>query len=181
MNSIVQYLDVTPNQEYLVERVKGMFKHAVCFCQLQWSVMEKKSDVTLVWVVVSYLCVFLAYPVLSELAHSGCMSSFRWNSGGDLKNRKWDTDLPSDCAVSLHTRLHWMSGSTSHRLKMSLNRFNQCLIHNLDAAPTNDSLYYFFRSLRRCSQISCFVSPQKCSQLKTLILWILAFFLELWP
>lgn len=38
--------------------------------------------------------------VLSELAHSGCMSSFRWNSGGDLKNRKWDTDLPTDCAVS---------------------------------------------------------------------------------
>lgn len=29
------------------------------------------------------------------------MSSFRWNGGGDLKNRKWDTDLPTDCAVSL--------------------------------------------------------------------------------
>lgn len=28
------------------------------------------------------------------------MSSFRWNGGGDLKNRKWDTDLPTDCAVS---------------------------------------------------------------------------------
>lgn len=40
-------------------------------------------------------------PVQSELAHSGCMSSFRWNGGGDLKNRKWDTDLPTDCAVSL--------------------------------------------------------------------------------
>lgn len=40
--------------------------------------------------------------ILSELAHSGCMSSFRWNSGGDLKNRKWDTDLPTDCAVSLY-------------------------------------------------------------------------------
>ncbi|CAG12136.1 unnamed protein product, partial [Tetraodon nigroviridis] len=58
LNSIVQYLDITPNQEYLVDRIK-------------------------------------------ELAHSGCMSSFRWNSGGDLKNRKWDTDLPTDCAVSL--------------------------------------------------------------------------------
>lgn len=40
------------------------------------------------------------YCVLSELAHSGCMSSFRWNGGGDLKNRKWDTDLPTDSAVS---------------------------------------------------------------------------------
>ncbi|KAJ4924749.1 hypothetical protein JOQ06_003700 [Pogonophryne albipinna] len=59
MNSIVQYLDITPNQEYLVDRVK-------------------------------------------ELAHSGCMSSFRWNGGGDLKNRKWDTDLPTDCAVLMH-------------------------------------------------------------------------------
>ncbi|TNN71919.1 Transmembrane protein 209 [Liparis tanakae] len=55
INSIVQYLDITPNQEYLVDRVK-------------------------------------------ELAHSGCMSSFRWNGGGNLKNRKWDTDLPTDCA-----------------------------------------------------------------------------------
>ncbi|XP_077565596.1 transmembrane protein 209 [Stigmatopora nigra] len=59
MNAIVQYLDITPNQEYLVDRIK-------------------------------------------ELAHSGCMSSFRWNRGGDLKTRKWDTDLPTDCAVLMH-------------------------------------------------------------------------------
>uniref|UniRef100_A0A3B4A8Z6 Transmembrane protein 209 n=1 Tax=Periophthalmus magnuspinnatus TaxID=409849 RepID=A0A3B4A8Z6_9GOBI len=58
INSIVLYLDITPNQEYLVERIR-------------------------------------------ELAHSGCMSSFRWNGGGDLKNRKWDNDLPTDCAVSI--------------------------------------------------------------------------------
>lgn len=59
MNSIVQYLDITPNQEYLVERIR-------------------------------------------ELAHSGCMSSFRWNGGGDVKNRKWDTDLPTDCTILMH-------------------------------------------------------------------------------
>ncbi|KAM9771718.1 transmembrane protein 209 [Syngnathus typhle] len=59
LNSMVQYLDITPNQEYLVDRIK-------------------------------------------ELAHSGCMSSFRWNRGGDLKNRKWDTDLPTDCAILTH-------------------------------------------------------------------------------
>uniref|UniRef100_A0A8C5HVT9 Transmembrane protein 209 n=1 Tax=Gouania willdenowi TaxID=441366 RepID=A0A8C5HVT9_GOUWI len=58
-NSLVQYLDITPNQEYLVDRIK-------------------------------------------ELAHSGCMSSFHWNRGGDLKNRKWDTDLPTDCAILMH-------------------------------------------------------------------------------
>ncbi|XP_062374361.1 transmembrane protein 209 [Sardina pilchardus] len=59
LNAIVQYLDVSPNQEYLVERIR-------------------------------------------ELAHSGCMSSFRWNGGGDVKNRKWDTDLPTDSVVLMH-------------------------------------------------------------------------------
>ncbi|KAJ3612499.1 hypothetical protein NHX12_020774 [Muraenolepis orangiensis] len=59
LNAIVQYLDITPNQEYLVERIK-------------------------------------------ELAHSGCMSSYRWNGGGNLKSRKWDTDLPTDCAILVH-------------------------------------------------------------------------------
>ncbi|MFT7816945.1 transmembrane protein 209 [Arapaima gigas] len=59
LNAIVQYLDITPNQEYLVERIK-------------------------------------------ELAHGGCMSSFRWNGGGDLKGRKWDTDLPTDSAIVMH-------------------------------------------------------------------------------
>uniref|UniRef100_A0AAY5ELX3 Transmembrane protein 209 n=1 Tax=Electrophorus electricus TaxID=8005 RepID=A0AAY5ELX3_ELEEL len=59
LSAIVQYLDITPNQEYLVERIK-------------------------------------------ELAHSGCMSSFRWNGGGNLKNRKWDTDLPTDSAILMH-------------------------------------------------------------------------------
>lgn len=32
MNSIVQYLDITPNQEYLVERMKGRFHYAVSVC-----------------------------------------------------------------------------------------------------------------------------------------------------
>lgn len=59
MNTIVHYLDITPNQEYLVDRIK-------------------------------------------ELAHSGCMSSFRWNGGENLKSRKWDTDLPTDCAILMH-------------------------------------------------------------------------------
>ncbi|XP_023364707.1 transmembrane protein 209 isoform X3 [Otolemur garnettii] len=55
LNTIVQYLDLTPNQEYLFERIK-------------------------------------------ELSQGGCMSSFRWNRGGDFKGRKWDTDLPTDSA-----------------------------------------------------------------------------------
>ncbi|XP_064360065.1 transmembrane protein 209-like isoform X1 [Dromaius novaehollandiae] len=56
LNGIEQYLDITPNQEYLVERIK-------------------------------------------ELSQGGCMSSFRWNRGGDFKGRKWGTDLPTDCAI----------------------------------------------------------------------------------
>ncbi|NXQ83725.1 TM209 protein, partial [Nyctibius grandis] len=56
LNALVQYLDLTPNQEYLVERIK-------------------------------------------ELSQGGCMSSFRWNRGGDFKGRKWDTDLPTDSSV----------------------------------------------------------------------------------
>lgn len=48
------------------------------------------------------ICAVFYFFFVSELAHSGCMSSFRWNGGGDLKNRKWDTDLPTDCAVSVH-------------------------------------------------------------------------------
>ncbi|NWU72474.1 TM209 protein, partial [Pterocles burchelli] len=59
LNTIVQYLDLTPNQEYLVERVK-------------------------------------------ELSQGGCMSSFRWNQGGDFKGRKWDTDLPTDSSIIMH-------------------------------------------------------------------------------
>ncbi|XP_034984325.2 transmembrane protein 209 isoform X2 [Zootoca vivipara] len=59
LNTIVQYLDLTPNQEYLVERIK-------------------------------------------ELSQGGCMSSFRWNRGGDFKARKWDTDLPTDSAIIMH-------------------------------------------------------------------------------
>ncbi|XP_056429138.1 transmembrane protein 209 isoform X2 [Hyla sarda] len=59
LNVIVQYLDITPNQEYLFERIK-------------------------------------------ELSHGGCMSSFRWNAGGDFKGRKWDTDLPTDSAILMH-------------------------------------------------------------------------------
>ncbi|XP_053572356.1 transmembrane protein 209 isoform X2 [Bombina bombina] len=59
LNIIVQYLDITPNQEYLFERIK-------------------------------------------ELSHGGCMSSFRWNSGGEFKGRKWDTDLPTDSSIIMH-------------------------------------------------------------------------------
>ncbi|XP_038067904.1 transmembrane protein 209-like [Patiria miniata] len=39
---------------------------------------------------------------IRELASGGCMSDFRWNKGCDFKGRKWDEDLPSDCAMVMH-------------------------------------------------------------------------------
>ncbi|XP_070369462.1 transmembrane protein 209 isoform X5 [Equus asinus] len=39
---------------------------------------------------------------IGELSQGGCMSSFRWNRGGDFKGRKWDTDLPTDSAIIMH-------------------------------------------------------------------------------
>ncbi|KAM6096886.1 transmembrane protein 209-like [Chlamydotis macqueenii] len=59
LNALVQYLDLTPDQEYLVERIK-------------------------------------------ELSQGGCMSSFRWNRGGDFQGCKWDTDLPTDSSIIMH-------------------------------------------------------------------------------
>ncbi|XP_062457332.1 transmembrane protein 209-like [Rhea pennata] len=39
---------------------------------------------------------------IKELSQGGYMSSFRWNRGGDFKGRKWDADLPTDCAILMH-------------------------------------------------------------------------------
>ncbi|XP_025947020.1 transmembrane protein 209 isoform X3 [Apteryx rowi] len=46
----------------------------------------------------------MGYPEMQigELSQGGCMSSFRWNRGGDFKGRKWDADLPTDCAILMH-------------------------------------------------------------------------------
>ncbi len=64
------------------------------YLDLPWSYIMNRDDAT--------VCSFVS---LAELAHSGCMSSFRWNGGGDLKTRKWDTDLPTDSAVCLFAAL----------------------------------------------------------------------------
>ncbi len=66
------------------------------YLDVPWSYIMNRDDAT--------VCSFVS---LAELAHSGCMSSFRWNGGGDLKTRKWDTDLPTDSAVCLFAALWW--------------------------------------------------------------------------
>lgn len=35
-----------------------------------------------------------------ELAKGGCMSEFRWNSGGSFNGKPWDENLPTDAMVS---------------------------------------------------------------------------------
>lgn len=57
--TLVPFLELTPNQEYLVKRIK-------------------------------------------ELAKGGCMSDFKWNSGGNFNGKDWDSSLPTDSAVYSH-------------------------------------------------------------------------------
>lgn len=44
LNAIVQYLDLTPNQEYLVERIKGVCR---CFANLESLQLPQSSMVAL--------------------------------------------------------------------------------------------------------------------------------------
>ncbi|GJQ80784.1 hypothetical protein Trydic_g9375 [Trypoxylus dichotomus] len=57
--TLIPFLELTPNQEYLVKRIK-------------------------------------------ELAKGGCMSEFKWNSGGSFNGKDWDTSLPTDSAIIMH-------------------------------------------------------------------------------
>ncbi|XP_075217050.1 transmembrane protein 209 isoform X3 [Lycorma delicatula] len=39
---------------------------------------------------------------IRELARGGCMSEFKWNSGGSLEGKEWGEHLPTDAALVLH-------------------------------------------------------------------------------
>ncbi|XP_067003995.2 transmembrane protein 209 isoform X2 [Anabrus simplex] len=39
---------------------------------------------------------------IRELAKGGCMSDFRWNSGGSLHGKVWEEHLPTDSALVMH-------------------------------------------------------------------------------
>lgn len=39
---------------------------------------------------------------LKELAKGGCMSEFRWNSGGKFHGKDWDEHLPTDAALVMY-------------------------------------------------------------------------------
>uniref|UniRef100_A0A663LK94 Transmembrane protein 209 n=1 Tax=Athene cunicularia TaxID=194338 RepID=A0A663LK94_ATHCN len=59
LSSLVPYLDLTPNQQYLVKRIK-------------------------------------------ELSRGGCLSSFRWNGGGEFNSCQWNTLLPTNSSIIMH-------------------------------------------------------------------------------
>lgn len=60
LTALIPFLEVTPNQEYLIKRIK-------------------------------------------ELAKGGCMSEFKWNSGGSYNGKEWDDSLVNDSEVSRKT------------------------------------------------------------------------------
>ncbi|XP_059486156.1 transmembrane protein 209 [Neocloeon triangulifer] len=39
---------------------------------------------------------------IRELASGGCMSDFRWNSGGNFNGKPWDDTLPTDTQIIMH-------------------------------------------------------------------------------
>ncbi|KAK3909516.1 Transmembrane protein 209 [Frankliniella fusca] len=39
---------------------------------------------------------------IRELAKGGCMSEFRWNSGGSFNGKPWDENLPTDATLVMH-------------------------------------------------------------------------------
>lgn len=39
---------------------------------------------------------------IKELAKGGCMSEFRWNSGGSINGKPWDENLPTDAMLVMH-------------------------------------------------------------------------------
>lgn len=63
--TLVPFLELSNNQEYLVKRIK-------------------------------------------ILAKGGCMSEFKWNSGGSHNGKEWDSSLPTDSAVyrSIYKKLY---------------------------------------------------------------------------
>eukprot|EP00112_Aurelia_sp_Birch-Aquarium-sp1_P018414 Seg4392.1 transcript_id=Seg4392.1/GoldUCD/mRNA.D3Y31 product="Transmembrane protein 209" protein_id=Seg4392.1/GoldUCD/D3Y31 len=59
LKSVIPYLEVTANQEYLISR-------------------------------------------LEELSTGGCLRLYKWDSGGSLKGKAWDQELPTDAQIIAH-------------------------------------------------------------------------------
>ncbi|KAJ4448217.1 hypothetical protein ANN_10231 [Periplaneta americana] len=84
--SLVPFLDLTSNQEYLVTRIKGI---PVLPC------------VSYPMIIISIKINMVSHCV-AELAKGGCMSEYRWNGGGSMHNKDWEEHLPTDAAIVMH-------------------------------------------------------------------------------
>jgi Cytochrome B561, N terminal len=73
--TLIPFMEVSQNQEYLLQRVKGT---SIC------GPLPPK------------LILYLTY---SELSNGGCISEFRWNSGSSYNRKPWDESLPTDAQV----------------------------------------------------------------------------------
>lgn len=71
---IIPYFEISPNQEYIVQRIKGK---------------------QIIMVQIS----FYFQVIVSELAKGSCLTEYRWNSGGTFKGKEWNNELPSDAVV----------------------------------------------------------------------------------
>lgn len=83
LSVLVPFMEISSNQEYVVQRIKGneLCTH-IQTCKRVHSEVSKCIN-------------------FSELSSVGCMSDFKWNSGGNLHGKSWDESLPTDSAVSI--------------------------------------------------------------------------------
>lgn len=61
------------------------------------------------WYIVSWTNEKMLSSLLSELAKGGCMSEFRWNSGGNFNGKPWDENLPTDAMVNCSRVIAYVS------------------------------------------------------------------------
>ena len=74
MEAVIPFLEVTTNQKYLVQRLRG------CLISI-----NNDKLIVILW---------------SDLAKGGCIGKFIWNSGGSYGYKLWSEELVTDSAVS---------------------------------------------------------------------------------
>ena len=85
LRMVIPYLELSTQQGYLVDRIKGLI--ALLF------LLE------------------LCLATVAELSKgSNNLSAFRWNSGGSWKGRIWEQDLPNDSQVCGTNHSIYISG-----------------------------------------------------------------------
>lgn len=74
LETVIPFLEITANQQYLVKRIRG-----------------KKVFIVILNKLLFYYSI--------DLAKGGCVGKFNWNSGGSYNLKPWNEELPTDSAV----------------------------------------------------------------------------------